>query len=74
MLNLQVTFYGSSAIELEHSTADLSRRVALYRVQGMSYREFLAFKLDVSLESYTLEEILTNHSDIAFTVKQNLNP
>jgi len=74
MLNLQVIFSGSSAIELEHSTADLSRRAVLYRVQGMSYREFLEFKLDVSLESYTLEEILANHSDIAFAIKKKLNP
>ena len=74
MLNLQVIFSGSSAIELEHSLVDLSRRAVLYRVQGMSYREFLEFKLDISLESYNLEDILTNHSDFAFSIKQKINP
>ncbi len=74
MLNIQVIFSGSSAIELEHSLADLSRRAVLYRVQGMSYREFLEFKLDISLQSYNLENILINHSNIGFNIKQKLNP
>lgn len=74
MLKLQVIFSGSSAIELEHSVADLSRRAVLYRVEGMSYREFLEFKLDISLDSYTLNEILVQHSEIAYEIKQRLNP
>jgi len=74
MLDLQVIFSGSSAINLEHALADLSRRAVLYRVQGMSYREFLEFKLHLSLPSYTLDEILQNHSDIVFEIKQRLKP
>jgi predicted AAA+ superfamily ATPase len=58
MLDLQVIFSGSSAIELEHAKADLSRRAVLYRVNGLSYREFLEIKLGTGLKSYTLDDIL----------------
>lgn len=64
MLDLKVIFSGSSAINIEHSKADLSRRAVLYRVNGLSYREFLEIKLDTTFSSYTLEDILKNHLEI----------
>ena len=70
---MKVIFSGSSALQLEHEKADLSRRAVLYRVQGLSFREFLELKLGRKFQSYTLEEILENHVEIAdeivFTVK-----
>ena len=74
MLPLKVIFSGSSAIELEHAKADLSRRAIIYRVDGLSFREFLEFKNGIELKSYKLEEILTNHSDIAFEIITKLKP
>lgn len=74
MLPLKVIFSGSSAIELEHAKADLSRRAVLYRVNGLSYREFLEFKTGIKLSTYTLEDILENHSDIAFGIKEQVKP
>ena len=64
-LDIKVIFSGSSALKLEHSKADLSRRAIIYRVQGLSYREFLELKLGKTLPSYTLEEIRKNHTAIA---------
>jgi predicted AAA+ superfamily ATPase len=40
-LDIKVLFSGSSALRLEHSKADLSRRAVLYRFKGLSFREFL---------------------------------
>ena len=74
MLDLKVIFSGSSALKLEHSKADLSRRAAVYRVSGLSFREFLEFKTKLSFKSYTLEKILKNHSDIAFEIMQKVKP
>ena len=74
MLDLKVIFSGSSAIELEHSTADLSRRAVLYQINGLSYREFLEIKLGIELKSYSLEEILSNHLEIAYELKKELKP
>ena len=74
MLALKVIFSGSSAIELEHAKADLSRRAVLYRMNGLSYREFLEIKLDIKLDSYTLEEILTNHLEISRSISSRFKP
>ncbi len=74
MLDLKVIFSGSSAINLEHAKADLSRRAVMYRVNGLSYREFLEIKLGISLKHYSLEDILKQHMDIAYEVKKELKP
>jgi len=74
MLSLKVIFSGSSAIELEHAKADLSRRAVMYRMNGLSYREFLEVKLGIELKSYSLEEILENHLEIGYVIKKELNP
>jgi len=74
MLALKVIFSGSSAIELEHAKADLSRRAVIYRVNGLSFREFLEFKKDITLKAYSLEEVLTKHSDIAFDIVNKVKP
>jgi len=74
MFDLKVIFSGSSAIKLEHAKADLSRRAVIYRMNGLSYREFLEVKLGIRLQSYSLEEILNNHLEIAYTIKKELKP
>lgn len=73
-LDLKVLFSGSSAIQLEHKKADLSRRAVLYRVKGLSFREFLELKLDTKLKSYALDEILENHVDIADEIITDIKP
>ncbi|HIO96060.1 MAG TPA: hypothetical protein EYG67_04490 [Campylobacterales bacterium] len=74
MLPLKVIFSGSSAIELEHAKADLSRRAVIYRVNGLSFREFLEFKKDITLNAYSLEDILKEHSNIAFKIVNKVKP
>lgn len=73
-LGLQVIFSGSSAIKLEHSKADLSRRAMLYRFEGLSFREFLELKLTQTFPKYTLEEIVHNHIEIAYTLTSQFKP
>jgi predicted AAA+ superfamily ATPase len=73
-LDLNVIFSGSSAIKLEHSKADLSRRATMYQVQGLSYREFLELKLGISLPTYTLETLTQNHTDIAVSLLELFKP
>ncbi len=40
-LELQVIFSGSSALQIDNSKADLSRRAVVYEIEGLSFREFL---------------------------------
>jgi predicted AAA+ superfamily ATPase len=65
-LELQVIFSGSSALQVDNSKADLSRRAVIYEVEGLSFREFIELKNSITLPSYSLEEILKNHIDIAY--------
>jgi predicted AAA+ superfamily ATPase len=65
MLDLKVIFSGSSALKLDHAKGDLSRRVMMYEMQGLSFREFLEIKNDIKLPVLELEELLRNHLNIA---------
>jgi len=65
-LDLQVIFSGSSALQIDNSKADLSRRVVVFEVEGLSFREFLELKNSITLPIVNFEDILNNHIDIAY--------
>lgn len=71
---LKVIFTGSCATSIYNSQADLSRRVVLYYMNGLSYREFLELKLGLTLPSFTLEEILQNHIEITDSLSEQFLP
>jgi hypothetical protein len=73
-LPLKIIFSGSSAITLENSKIDLSRRAVLYRVNGLSFREFLELKTGKKFKTFKIEEILNNHIDIAYEILQEIKP
>jgi len=73
-LDLKVIFSGSSAIVLEHKKADLSRRAMIYRLKGLSFREFLELKLNKKFATFTLEKILNNHIQIAKEITKEIKP
>jgi len=70
ILDVKVFFSGSSAIKLDNVKADLSRRAVIFEVTGMSFREFLEIDLNIKLPSFSLEEILKNHTDISYELLQ----
>ncbi|MEA1953723.1 MAG: AAA family ATPase [Campylobacterota bacterium] len=69
---LQIIASGSSALEINKGSHDLSRRAHILRMHGMSLREYLELTLDTEFAQYSLEEILTKHEDIAFEITTNL--
>lgn len=71
---LQIIFTGSCATSIYNSQADLSRRVALYTMNGLSYREFLELKHAISLPKYTLKDILENSVAIVNTLEGQFLP
>ena len=73
-LDLQVIFSGSSAMVIEHKKADLSRRAVIYRLEGLSFREFLELKLGKTFRAYGLQEILDDHVAIAKSITKRLKP
>jgi hypothetical protein len=71
---LKVLFTGSCASSIYNSQADLSRRVVLYSMNGLSYKEFLELKLGMNLPRFELDEIVQNHISIADTLTQDFLP
>ena len=62
---LKIIFSGSSGIDLIKGRYDLSRRVVLYRLPGLSFREYLLFNKGKDFEVQTIEKILKNHLALA---------
>ena len=73
-VDIKVLFSGSSALEIENSKTDLSRRVLFYTLYSLSFREFMAIRYNKVLPSYTLEKILSSHEKIAMDIKQDFKP
>lgn len=71
--DLKLIISGSSILELQKSSADLSRRVLFYELTSLSFREFLELKYALTLPKFTLEEIQSNHISIAQTIKEKLD-
>lgn len=65
MPELKVVFSGSSVIELTKQDADLSRRALVYTMPGLSFREYLLLGGIINLAPLTLQEILSQHVEIA---------
>jgi predicted AAA+ superfamily ATPase len=73
-LDIHIIFSGSSAMVLEHKKADLSRRAMIYRLKGLSFREFLELKLGQTFSSYALDDILKNHLKITQEITRTIKP
>jgi predicted AAA+ superfamily ATPase len=71
---LKVIFTGSCATSIYNSQADLSRRVVLYPMFGLSYREFLDIKLAKTLPVFSLEDILNDSVDIVNRLQKEFIP
>ena len=73
-VDIKVIFSGSSALEIENSKVDLSRRALFYELHSLSFREFLAIKYDINLSVLKLDDILNSHQDIAIDIKKQFKP
>jgi len=63
--DIQLVATGSSILDISKGNADLSRRAVLYNLHGLSFREYLNFKKNMSLPCMSLEDILNKHHEAA---------
>ena len=61
---LQVVISGSSILDIYKGMADLSRRVPIYEMQGLSFREYLRLFHGIAAPKFTLDEILKGKAEI----------
>ena len=69
---LRILASGSSALEISKGSHDLSRRAHVLSMYGMSFKEYLELSQNIQLETYSLEDILTKHEDLAFDIVEKL--
>lgn len=62
--DIKIAFSGSSSMDLIKGIYDLSRRGVLYRLGGMSFREYLLFNDIAGIEAVTLDDIIANRCKI----------
>ncbi len=70
---LRVLASGSSALQITKGSHDLSRRALVFRMQGMSFREYLELAHQIELPSYNLNELCQDHATIADKVIKKLD-
>lgn len=74
VFDMQIVFSGSSALKIEHASADLSRRAVVHDLGVLSLREFVEIQTGQKFHSYTLEDITSNHYDIATAIMSRIRP
>lgn len=63
---LKVCYTGSSVLDLQKGSHDLSRRLLDYQMHGLSFREYLSLSKGIDVPKHTLEQILAGEIDFPF--------
>lgn len=71
---LSIVFTGSSALDILKGKADLSRRIVTYKMNGLSFREFLEFKYHRVFPIYSLKDITENATEISHLINSTIKP
>jgi len=72
--NMQFIFSASSAFDIFKAEADLSRRATVTLLPGLSFREFLEFRHDISFSSLTLNKLLKDATAISESFNDKARP
>lgn len=72
--DIQIIATGSSALQIEKGTADLSRRMTVYQLAGLSFREYLEFESELSFPVISLNELLENHQKYSTEINDLTDP
>ncbi|MDP2691650.1 MAG: AAA family ATPase [bacterium] len=70
--DVHVAISGSSSIDIISEGADLSRRILLYTIHPLSFREYLSYYHQISLPPLSLEEIFTDYKRISFDLSPHI--
>ena len=71
---LHIVFSGSSVMRLIEENIDLQDVVASYNLRGFSFREFLNLEAGTAFPSYSLDDIINHHEEIAKAICSTVHP
>lgn len=69
---LNIVYSGSSVLKIYKGQGDLSRRKSSYRLAGLSFREYLSLNEIFAINSFLLNDILTNHQEITGSISKKI--
>ncbi len=72
--DLKIVFTGSSVMRLKEENLELRDIVRSYNLRGFSFREYLFLQTGVKFPACRLEDILTNHEQIASDILRKVHP
>jgi len=72
--SLKLIISGSSMIQIHSKKADLSRRIVVYELANLSFREYIYFTKKINLPSFDLEDVFLNHIECANVILQKIKP
>ena len=62
--DLKVVFTGSSVLDIMKGSADLSRRALIYKMQGLSFREYLEMFHGISTKIFDIQDVISRKVEI----------
>lgn len=71
---LKIVITGSSALDIFKGKADLSRRAIMYKMQGLSFREFIALKYKHLFPVLDLDQIVSSPSIYISEILNEIKP
>jgi len=71
--DLKLIVSGSSSLDLYKWTSDLQRRIHKIDMFWLSFREYLAYEKQISLPSYTFDELIRNYQSISFDLSSKID-
>ncbi|MDL2223477.1 AAA family ATPase [Bacteroidales bacterium OttesenSCG-928-M11] len=72
--DLQIIFSASSLVRLESDRYQLKGKVSKYNIRGFSFREYIELKTGLTFPSFSLDDILSNHTDIVREITSEVRP
>jgi len=70
--DMYIVYSGSSMLRIDRAQGDLSRRQMVYRLDGLSFREYLSFEGVADLPVRSLDELLADHVGIASEISERI--
>ena len=71
---LKIIFSASPVVRVLEENNELKDIAKIYHLEGLSFREYLNYQSNLNFRRYTLQEILSNHINIAQEIIQEIKP
>ncbi len=71
---LKIIFSASPVLRVLEGNNELKDIAKIYHLEGLSFREYLNYQSNLNFRRYSLQEILTNHINIAQEIIQEIKP